>query len=175
MAVEVDQLTVRDHLVGAWIQTFDGKGAVRGVGVWDLSPNGSFAFRWRETNALVKMNFSSWSGEWDVSGVAPSRLLLKAKKVRAPIQYVVDAAYLANPATAGIAGFRALMVAVNHAGGNKLKGAAMSLQANVEGGGRKSDEVVLILDEQSFGKLSYWRVLLSEETREIKWHRFLRG
>ncbi|MEU3887998.1 hypothetical protein [Streptomyces sp. NPDC029041] len=166
------QQSARGRLSGTWTHTFDGKGAVKGIGVWELSRNGSFAFRWREANALMKMNFSSWSGEWDVTDADPLRLHLNAKKVRAPLQYAIDAAYLVNPGTALIAGFRAAMVAVNHAGGNKMKGAAMRLQVDLQEIGDGPDELRLVLDDLSFAKLSYWRILLKDETSSINWHRF---
>ncbi|WP_189909363.1 hypothetical protein [Streptomyces albogriseolus] len=121
---------------------------------------------------MMKLNFSSWSGEWDVLDDDSPRLLLNAKKVRAPVQYALDAAYLANPGTAIIAGFRAAMVAANHAGGNKIKGAAMRLQVNLQEIGDGPDELRLTLDDLSYAKLSYWRVLLKDGTSSISWRRF---
>ncbi|GAA2272316.1 hypothetical protein GCM10010234_03720 [Streptomyces hawaiiensis] len=85
------------------------------------------------------------------------------------MQYAFDAAYLLNPTTAWIAGFRALNVGVVHAAQNKLWGKLLRFEGDARIG---EEHMEIKFDGQSLPTVSYWKfMLLPPGSNHVVWRR----
>jgi hypothetical protein len=166
MGIE-SQSNFKDQITGAWVQKFSG--AISGEGVWSFHRDGSFDFRWKRTSLLVQGVLQSWRGEWGLSEEPSPRISVHPTSVTAPMQYAFDAAYLLNPTTAWIAGFRALNVGVVHAAQNKLWGKLLRFEGDARIG---EEHMEIKFDGQSLPAVSYWKfMLLPPGSNHVVWRR----
>lgn len=176
--MEPEQLIeARSRIAACWIHDFQPvNGALKGA--WDLSRDGTFKFRWRETNglgkAVLKGALWSWKGEWDVAEGKGHELRLELRVTRAtvPALYAVDAAYMANPPTAVWTAFRTAVVALKHAHRNRAHGRRLSLVAELAFPNDNPKELNLILDPSGYNKRSVWPLLSSRTGPSLTWQRF---
>ncbi|WP_159033039.1 hypothetical protein [Streptomyces fodineus] len=176
--MEAEQLVeARSRIAGCWIHDFQPeKGALKGA--WDLSQDGTFKFRWRETSgfgkAALKGALWAWRGEWDVSEGKKQELGLELRVTRAtiPAVYALDAAYLANPPTAFWLGFRTAVVGLKRAHRNRVNGRRLTLAAELEFPTDKPVALNLTLNPSGYSKHSIWPLLSSRTGPSLTWQRF---